>query len=256
MENVFEEFVANSTTAETPVTESTESTTVNESDYKGSEYDLDLSDLTEDTQSVEEEETEEDVVEEEVEIPNPTNTAFAQMRVQNKEYSEKLNAVEEIIKNAGLKDIDEFIAKSKEAQIRKQAAEQGIPEEVARELSEMREFRNSYEREKQAAVFQQKEQNLVGNLTEFITNNGLSDGEVKKLSDALAKDGFTTDRLVDYPKAALNRILSSYYGAGNQKNLEKKDSIKNELPLSQSTKIDVNTLNKEIDALARQFAGK
>ena len=54
----------------------------------------------------------------------------------------------------------------------------------------------------------------------------------------------------------LNRILNAYLGVDIQKNLERKDAIKNELPLNQSSKADIDTVNKQIDELARQFAGK
>ena len=61
---------------------------------------------------------------------------------------------------------------------------------------------------------------------------------------------------MNLPKAALNRILSSYVGTNIQKNLERKESIKNELPLSQTSKIDTQGINKQIDDLAKQWAGK
>jgi hypothetical protein len=61
---------------------------------------------------------------------------------------------------------------------------------------------------------------------------------------------------MDMPVAALNRILSSYVGTSYQKNLERKDTIRKELPINQSSKVDVNSLNKEIDKLARELAGK
>ena len=83
--------------------------------------------------------------------------------------------------------------------------------------------------------------------------------------------------LMDMPKAALNKILSSYVGTDYQKNLERKNTIRKELPINQSSKIDnesllieesleteneiINpndneSLNKDLDNLAKQLAGK
>ena len=61
---------------------------------------------------------------------------------------------------------------------------------------------------------------------------------------------------MDMPKTALNKVLSSYVDTKYQKNLERKNTIRKELPINQSSKIDTQSLNKEIDALARQLAGK
>ena len=41
-----------------------------------------------------------------------------------------------------------------------------------------------------------------------------------------------------------------------QKNLERKEAIKNELPLNQTSKIDTQSINKQIDDLAKQWAGR
>ena len=58
------------------------------------------------------------------------------------------------------------------------------------------------------------------------------------------------------PKSALNRILGSYIGVDYQKNLERKNAIRKELPINQSSKIDTNAINRDIDTLAKQLAGK
>ena len=58
------------------------------------------------------------------------------------------------------------------------------------------------------------------------------------------------------PKAALNRILSSYVDTNYQKSLERKDNIRKELPINQTSKVDTVSLNKEIDVLAKALAGK
>lgn len=252
MENVFENVLGTSTPETNDAVEST-----NNASETHSEYDLNLSDMEsdeDDSTITDDADTQADTLESE-EV-NPTNQAFAQMRTQNKEYSDKINELDAIAKAAGLQGVDDLIAKSKEAQIKQTAKEQGIPEAVARELAEFKEFRSQYEQDKADRVYREKEQTLVSNLQTFIETNKLSKSAVDKMSDDLAKDGFTTDRLMDYPKSALNRILSSYVGADVQKSLERKEAIKNELPISQSSKVDMNTINKQIDDLAKQFAGK
>lgn len=256
MENVFEELVGANVEQDQQET-ATESTPV--ADELGEGYTLDVDDLLaeEDEATSKNEETPEiDVVEEDDNVTNPTNSAFAQMRVQNKQYANKLNELDAIAKAAGLKDVDELIAKSKEASIKRQAKEQGIPEAVAQELAEMREFREEVRQKEVEQAQKAKEQSLVNNLQAFISDNNLSKEAVQKLSDNLENDGFSLEYLMDLPKGALNRILGSYTGSTLQKNLERKDAIKNELPLNQSSKIDNNALLKEIDDLARQFAGK
>lgn len=248
MENVFESVLGTNTT-ETQSEESTTSTPT-----LGDEYNLEL---PEDNNTAEEQEEDtQGEVDDEEEDESPTNQAFAQMRTQNKEYLSKINELDAIAKAAGLQGVDDLIAKSKEAQIKKAAKDQGIPEAMARELAEFKKFKEQYEQDKADSIYRQKEQTLVTNLQTFIEANKLSQNVVDKMSDDLARDGFTTDKLMEYPKSALNRILNAYLGVDIQKNLERKDAIKNELPLNQSSKADIDTVNKQIDELARQFAGK
>lgn len=258
MENVFEEFVGANVEQDQQET-ATESTPV--ADALGDEFNLDVDNLLDEGnegESANNDVPEIDITKEDDDEAetNPTNSAFAQMRVQNKQYANKLNELDAIAKAAGLKDVDELIAKSKEASIKRQAKEQGIPEAVAQELAEMREFREEVRQREVENAQKAKEQTLVNNLQSFISENSLSKEAVQKLSDNLEKDGFSLEYLMDLPKGALNRILGSYTGSNLQKNLERKDAIKNELPLNQSSKVDSNAINKEIDDLARKFAGK
>lgn len=252
MDNVFNEVLGGTT--EPTITDDSVSTDTDTSAL-GSEYDLDFSAV--DTEvDTDETEVDEDEGTYNEEVSNPTNQAFAQMRVQNKEYSTKINELDAIAKAAGLNGVDDLIAKSKEAQIRNEAKNKGIPEEVARELAEMRDFRDQYEQDKANAAYQAKESALVNNLQNFITENKLSQDAVNKLSDDISKDGLTNEYLMELPKGALNRILSAYVGTNVQKNLERKEAIKNELPLNQTSKIDTQGINKQIDDLAKKWAGR
>lgn len=267
MDNVFGEFQGNSTIQDSSQLNNTNVGTNNGVEELGDEFNLDLTpDDVEDSTIV----TNNDVgssqpsaseISDTIDagknaIETPTNQAFAQMRVQNKEYSEKINELDALAKAAGLQGVDDLIAKTKANQIKRSAEKQGIPVEVAQQLAEMKEFREQYEQDKELAAYQAKEQSFVNNLQDFISVNNLSEDSVQKLSDNLIKDGFNNDVLMDLPKSALNRILSSYTNNNTQKMLERKNNIKNELPLNQTSQVSNDTVLKEIDDLAKQFAGK
>ena len=189
-------------------------------------------------------------------VNNSTNAAFAQMRTQNKEYQTKISEFENLAKSLGMKDVDEFLSKAKEAQVQREAKQKGIPVEVAKELEEMRNLKDEIIAQREEAEIKAKESNFVSNLRTFVNENKLSEAAVDKLSQDLEKDGFDVNTLMGMPKSALNRILSSYVGTNYQKNLERKNTIRKELPINQSSKVDVESLNKDIDKLARELAGK
>ena len=248
MENVFEELLTGGTTVD-------DEAGTDELDFDHS-FDLSDDDIADEGEEAGDEG--EQVAEDEGEgTPNePTNNAFAQMRTQNKEFQNKLQEFDDLAKQLGMKDADEFIKKAKEAQIKRDAAKKGIPLEVAQELEEMRSLKDSIIAERQNAAAELKTRNFVSNLQEFVDANKLSDQAVDKLSQDLEKDGFELDSLMAMPKAALNKILSAYVGTNYQKNLERKNTIRKELPINQSSKIDTVSLNKDIDTLAKQLAGK
>lgn len=254
MENVFDDLLTEGTTVDTEDDENQD-----ENDFDHS-FDLSDDDLASNDDNETPEEPEQGAEEDEGgdanTLDNPTNTAFAQMRTQNKEFQNKINQLESLVKDLGMKDLDEFIAKGNEAKVKKSAASKGIPVEVARELEEMRALKDSIVAEREQNAAKQKEQVFVSNLQEFVNSNKLSKTAIDKLSQDLDKDGFSVDALMAMPKAALNKVLSSYVDTKYQKSLERKDTIRKELPINQSSKIDTQSLNKEIDALARQLAGK
>ena len=115
MENVFES-VLGASTPDTQSDDAVEST--NNTSELGEEYNLTLPEDTDDTS---EDEGSDATQDEDFEESNPTNQAFAQMRTQNKEYLNKINELDAIAKAAGLQGVDDLIAKSKEAQIKKAA---------------------------------------------------------------------------------------------------------------------------------------
>ena len=255
MENdVLNNILAESTTAET--IDQTKDQNEEETDFDHS-FDLTDDELAEEENesSVEPEQKTEDE-EEPKQEETPTNKAFAQMRTQNKEFQTKMSELDSLVKALGMKGVDDFIAKAKEAQVKKEATEKGIPTEVARELAEMRALKNSIVAEREQNAAEKKQQNFVSNLQDFVNKNSLSKPAIDKLSQDLENDGFSVEYLMSIPKKALDRVLSSYVDTKYQQNLERKNTIRKELPINQSSKIDTQSLNKEIDALARQLAGK
>lgn len=251
MENVFEELLAGSTTADDV---STEEDTGEDFDHS---FDLNLEDLIEDDDSnpgeADVEGGETPTVQNDV---TPTNNAFAQMRTENKQYAQKIAEIDALAQSLGMQNIDDFIAKAKDAQIQLEAKKTGIPVEFAREIEEIRALKNDILAERQQNVQEARERSFVSNVDAFVKANNLSESAVDKLSQDLEKDGFEIEKLMDMPVTALNKILGSYVGANYQKNLERKNSIRKELPISQASKVDAVSLNKGIDDFARQLAGK
>lgn len=249
MENVFEELLGEE------ITEASSNEEGEETSFDHS-YDLTSDDLGDDLEESEVDEPEVDISESTQITANKSNAAFAQMRTQNKEYQTKLSEIENIAKSLGMKDADEFISKAKEAQIQRQAKQKGIPLEVAQELEEMRNLKDEIIAEREEAEIKAKESNFVSNLRTFVNENKLSEAAVDKLSQDLEKDGFNVETLMEMPVGALNKVLGAYVGTNYQKNLERKSTIQKELPITQSSKVDVDSLNKNIDKLARELAGK
>lgn len=225
----------------------------------GPEYDLDLSDL--DTEVEETPQADDGQGEATVTTPpvdNPTNTAFAQMRVRNKQLEGVYSDLDEIAKSVGLAGADEFITKAKAQKQAKEAQAKGIPAEVAKELKELSDKITSMEAERANEQRQAKERELVDTLQSFIKDNGLTENDVNVLGNTLDKDGLSMDVLMNMSPSAQKKIFKAYYGKDNsatQKQLERKNAIKNELPISQTNKAPID-LNKQIDDLAKQMAGK
>ena len=227
----------------------------------GPEYDLDLSDLdsgVEDTQNVDNSQKTTTVNTPAVE--SPSNAAFAQMRTRNKQLEGVYSDLDEIAKSIGLTGAEDFITKAKAQKEAKDAQAKGIPVELEREIKELsNEIRSMKEaeanKEKRA-----KERTLAETLQNFIKDNSLSDNDVNTLGNTLDRDGLSMSVLMNMSPSAQKKIFKAYYGQDNsnqtQKQLERKNAIKNELPISQTSSKNPIDLNKEIDTLAKQMAGK
>lgn len=248
MEKAFEDVLSGADTTSTEPTSTL-----------GPEYDLDLSDLdTEVEETPQADDGQGEATDTTPPVDNPTNTAFAQMRVRNKQLEGVYNDLDEIAKSVGLASADEFIAKAKAQKQVKEAQAKGIPVEVAKELKELSDKITSMEAERANEQRQAKERELVGTLQSFIKDNGLTENDVNVLGNTLDRDGLSMDVLMNMSPSAQKKIFKTYYGKDNsatQKQLERKNAIKNELPISQTNKAPID-LNKQIDDLAKQMAGK
>lgn len=248
MEKAFEDVLSGADTTSTEPTSTL-----------GPEYDLDLSDLdTEVEETPQADDGQGEATDTTPPVDNPTNTAFAQMRVRNKQLEGVYNDLDEIAKSVGLASADEFIAKAKAQKEAKDAQAKGIPVEIAKELQELSNKIKSMEAEKANEQRQAKERELVGALQSFIKDNGLTENDVNVLGNTLDRDGLSMDVLMNMSPSAQKKIFKAYYGKDNsatQKQLERKNAIKNELPISQTNKAPID-LNKQIDDLAKQMAGR
>lgn len=264
MEKTFEEIIGEvtnenqSTGTQSQIDDNTQNTLGDEYNLQfDDENDGDDSTVTDDADTEDEDDVSFSIPEGGNQQENPSNAAFASMRARNTQLEASMAQLDAIAKSVGLKDANEFLQKAKEQQIAKAAQQKGIPVDVERKLQEYDAKFSQLEQDKVAAIQQQKENILASNLQSFVNDNGLSKTDVDNLSKSLTKDGFTVQGLMDMPKTALNRLLKSYVGDANsmQKSLERKNSIKKELPLNQTSKNSYD-INKDIDALARQLAGK
>ena len=242
------------------------STNENQNDsYEGSELDIDFSDFEEDSDESQEssntDTSDEDSNDDSSDaINNFANSseknAFASMRVQNKELQNTINELDAIAKGAGLSGYKEFLDKAKENSIAKQAKNEGISLELAKKLNTIDEKLEAIDRREQESVNQAKQAKLASTLDSFIKSNNLNNSILNKLSDDLEKDGFTVQQLMDMPETALNRLFSAYTNVNIQKTLDKKSSIAKEMPLDQSSKVDGDSINKQLDDLVKEIMGR
>ena len=180
------------------------------------------------------------------------------MRGRNKQLEGVYSDLDEIAKSVGLAGAEEFITRAKAQKEAKDAQAKGIPVEIAKELQELSNKIKSMEAEKANEQRQAKERELAGTLQSFIKDNGLTENDVNVLGNTLDRDGLSMDVLMNMSPSAQKKIFKAYYGKDNsatQKQLERKNAIKNELPISQTNKAPID-LNKQIDDLAKQMAGK
>lgn len=237
-------------------TEELENESEETNDDESEETDDEMEDSSEDDTD-----PQEDVFEDLEEDSDPSSTndkdarAFAEMRTKNKELKQYYDFFDAAAKNLGLKDINELIAKTNEANIKKQAKEQGIPFEIAKKLNDL-EIKVARQEVEQAAREQQaKNDRLSATFNNFVQANKLSEEQVKKLAKDLIADGMNLDYFKNMPDRFINRALSSYVAKdlSKQKLLEKKEKIQKEIPSgSKSNGSEVSKVD-EIDKIAKML---
>lgn len=227
----------------------------------GPEYDLDLSEIEDEVDTApESDEGQEGTTVMTPPVDNsPSNAAFAQMRTRNKQLEGVYNDLDEIAKSVGLANAEEFLTKAKAQKEAKDAQAKGISVELEREIKALTDEIHNMKEEKALEQKQAKERTLVQTLQTFMKENQLNTNDVNVIGNDLDRDGLSMEVLMNMSPAAQKRIFKAYYGKDtpnqSQKQLERKNAIKNELPISQTSKAPAD-LNKEIDTLAKQMAGK
>lgn len=249
-----------------------ESETDNESEEDASEETTEETaeseeDETEDEESEEEEEldededVEEDFDDEEEEVAPASNAnqkdveAFARLRTENKKYKDTIEFFDQRAKAMGLEGIEDLISKTKEAEIKKEAEKQGIPLEYAKRLRELEEKVATQDAENANRIALEKSNRVKNTLDGFVAANKLGEKDVQKLAKDLLTDGITLEFLSNVPENTIPRILKSYLPneVSKQKELEKKEKIKKELPLSSKSNTSNNTQEDEIDKIAKML---
>jgi uncharacterized coiled-coil protein SlyX len=250
-----------------------ESETDNQSDEDTVENEESTEETEEDTNSTEETEEDEELDEEnedanedlddgEIEVtPNSsTNSkdanAFAKLRTENKKYKDTIEFFDQRAKAMGLAGIEDLMAKTQEAELKKEAEKQGIPLEYAKRLKEL-ENRVAQQDEANAnRQIAEQQAKIKNSLDGFVQANKLDNKSVQKLAKDLLNDGITLDLLSKVPENSIPRILKSYLPneLSKQKELEKKEKIKKELPLNSKSKTSTNTQEDEIDKIAKMIS--
>ena len=210
----------------------------------------------------EDDDVEEDLDEDEEEVaPNLTTnskdaSAFAKLRTENKQYKSVIDFFDSRAKAMGLEGVDDLIAKTQEAELAKQAKSENIPLEYLKKFKELEDKVNAQEEEKNQQMKLANENRVKNSLDGFVEANKLDDKAVKNLAKDLIADGITMDFLANVPESTINRILKSYLpdNVSKQRELEKKEKAKKELPLSSKSQTSTNTQEDDIDKIAKMLA--
>lgn len=210
----------------------------------------------------EEDVVEEDLDEEEEEVAPNLNTnskdasAFARLRTENKQYKDVIEFFDSRAKAMGLEGVNDLIAKTQEAELAKQAKQENVPVEYLKKLRELEDKVNTQEQEKIQQMQIANETRIKNSLDGFVEANKLDEKTVRTLANDLLADGITMDFLANVPDGTINRILKSYLPneISKQRELEKKEKAKKELPLSSKSQTSTNTEEDDIDKIAKMLA--
>ena len=215
----------------------------------------------EDEELDEEDDVDEEFDEEDDEVAPASNAnqkdanAFAKLRTENKKYKDMIDFFDQRAKAMGLADIEDLMNKTKEAELKKEAEKQGIPLEYAKRLKELEDKVATQDAENANRIAQEKANRVKFTLDDFVQANKLGDKEVQKLAKDLLSDGITFDFLSTIPENTIPKILKSYLpdNVSKQKELEKKEKIKKELPLNSKSSTSNQTQEDDIDKIAKML---
>ena len=277
MDKTFEDIISETldelTSGETDNDKNLESESTEELDEETSTEETDDEDESEESSDDSDEETDdeddeldeddadEDLDDEDEEVASIPSTnekdanAFARLRTENKKYKDTIDFFDQRAKAMGLAGIEDLVAKTKEAELKKVAEQQGIPVEYAKRLKELEEKVALQDYENAKRISQDKANRVSNVLDGFVQANNLDDKTVKKLAKDLTSDGITLDFLSNVPENTIPRILKSYLPSevSKQKELEKKEKIKKEVPLTSKSSTSNSSQEDEIDKIAKML---
>lgn len=244
--------------AEETETEEEAPETEDEEVEETSEDEEEEEDSEEDDESEEEEESEDEDVEENDSIPSGTTKdadAFAKMRIKNKEMENIISFFDQKAKEMGMQNVDELIAKTKEADLAKQAKSQGIPLEIAKKIQDLEARLDAEEAEKKQAIDNAINTQINNAFNNFVQANKLNEKQVNDLAKDLIADGISLDFFRNVPVNTIDRILKSYLPSdfNKQKELAKKEKIKKETPVSGKSNGSSTSQEDEIDKIAKMI---
>lgn len=233
-----------------------------ESDENEDFDDTDEEDEDETSDDDEDDDVEEDLDEDVEEVTPNLNTnskdanAFAKLRTENKQYRDVIEFFDSRAKAMGLEGVNDLIAKTQEAELAKQAKKENIPVEYLKKLKELEDKVNTQEQEKIQQAQMANEARVKNSLDGFVEANKLDEKTVNNLAKDLIADGITIDFLATVPESTISRILKSYLPneIAKQKELEKKEKAKKELPLSSKSQTSTDTKEDDIDKIAKLLA--
>lgn len=190
--------------------------------------------------------------------------AFARMRTELKQANSNLDAANSVIqffdvraKQMGLNGIQDLMEKTVEAEMTKQAKKEGIPVDVLKRISSLEDRIKQQDIERENMIKSQKEKDVNYVIDDFVQKHSLSQKSINKMANDLLADGFNFNTLMNMPRSAVNKILSSYLPKEtvNQDILAKKEQIKKEVPPTGNSSSGP-TLDDEIDKIAQKWVNR
>lgn len=225
------------------------------------ESDEEESDEEELEEESDEEEYEEEEEEDEEEEPNleteAQNRAFQRLRQEAQAGKKASTFLQKLAEQAGLKNVDELMEYYEDRQIRRQAEEEGKPEETIR-----RERREAEEAEQQAQ--REREETFNNEVASFVENNNLSEQDISKVFAYMATHNYADDngnptiRFEDaYFLANRDTFQKQERSRGRQEYLQnKKKRVKNSAvnPGNSVSKVDTQEIDDDfIDEKLKEF---